>query len=293
MHIYTAYRLIIHSQVQLGELVVAEGPPDVTVTLADPKEEIFLTSDGGLQFVGEVEGIGTFAVLYGEKIIVYPAPDVGDKLLSTFIIGPILAVLLRQRGLLVLHASSVVVNNVAISFLGNSGAGKSTLAEVFYSQGYQVLTDDVMVIQLDESGPLVLPGYPQIKLWPESATATGHLPEDLPTIHPLSTKLAHRLSTGFGQMAFPLSQIYVLGQGDQHRIESINSANACLELVRHSRAANLLTNPAFRMSNFQKCSLIAQSIPVYRFERKPDLSDLPALVRLVKSNLDNTLSSVN
>jgi hypothetical protein len=287
MYTYTAYQLIIESEVPLGALMPSQGEPDVTLTLGYLKDSAFHKSDGGQHFVGEVEGVGTFAVLEGCKIIVDPLPGVEDALLNTFLVGPILAVLLRQRGFLVLHASSVVVNDVAIAFIGNSGAGKSTTAQAFHRQGHTVLTDDVMVVQLDGDRPMVRPGYPLIKLWPESATATGYSPDSLPCIHGFSTKRSHQLTSGFGQTAFVLQRIYLLDQGDEHRIVSLNASEACLALLRHSRATTLLTHPDFRSKNFRQCSWVAQNVSMAQFERKPALSELSELVKLVEADLQS------
>jgi energy-coupling factor transporter ATP-binding protein EcfA2 len=287
MHTYRAYQLNIHSEIPLRALTFAEGEPDVLVLLATPKGLDALKSDEGHRFVGEVEGVGTFAVFEGRKIIVDPLPGVDDGLLNTFIIGPIFAVLLRQRGLLVLHASSVVLKEGAIAFLGNSGAGKSTLAQTFHGHGYPVLTDDVMVVQLGGEVPLAIPGYPLIKLWPESASATGFAPDSLPLIHGLSTKRSHQLTEGFGQTAFPLRRIYVLDQGDEHRIINLSASDACLALLCHSRATMLLTHPEFRAKNFRQCSWVAQQVPMARFERKPALNELSELVKLVEADLSS------
>lgn len=285
MYTYTAYQLNICSEIPLRALTLGDGEPDVWLVLASFNELEALKSDGGHQFVGTVDGVATFAVLDGRKILADPLPGVDEALLNTFIVGPILAVLLRQRGLLVLHASSAVVNDVAIAFIGNSGAGKSTMAQAFHGHGYPVMTDDVMVVQLGGDCPMALPGYPLIKLWPESVTATGYSPESLPFIHGSSTKRSHQLTAGFGQTAFPLGRIYVLDEGAEHRIVELNASDACIALLQHSRATTLLTHPEFRTKNFRDCTWMAQNVPIARFERKPALSELSDLVKLVEADL--------
>jgi hypothetical protein len=285
MYTYRAYELNIHSEIPLRALTFVEGEPDILLVLAKPKGLDSLKSDGGHHFVGEVKGVATFAVFEGRKIIVDPQPGVDEALLNTFIVGPILAVLLRQRGLLVLHASSAVVNDVAIAFVGNSGAGKSTMAQAFHGHGHPVMTDDVMVVQLGGVCPMALPGYPLIKLWPESASATGYSPDSLPFIHGSSTKRSHQLTSGFGQAAFPLGRIYVLDEGAEHQIVALNASDACIALLQHSRATTLLTHVEFRTKNFRDCTWMAQNVPIARFERKPALSELSDLVRLVEADL--------
>jgi hypothetical protein len=54
--------------------------------------------------------------------------------------------LLGKRGDLILHASCVSVDGVALLFLGHSGAGKSTIASLLESEGATVLSDDRTIV---------------------------------------------------------------------------------------------------------------------------------------------------
>ena len=85
-----------------------------------------------------------------------------------------MGVILLQRKILPLHGSVIAIDGKAYAFVGDSGAGKSTLASAFLNQGYQILTDDVIPIQLNEENiPIVTPSYPQQKLWQESLDQFG------------------------------------------------------------------------------------------------------------------------
>ena len=55
-----------------------------------------------------------------------------------------MALLLYQRGFLVLHGSSIKINNGAIAFLGYRGNGKSTTAINLYKKNYPIVTDDIL-----------------------------------------------------------------------------------------------------------------------------------------------------
>jgi hypothetical protein len=63
-----------------------------------------------------------------------------------YLVGPILAFVLRRRGALLLHGSSVAMGKAAVTFLGPSGAGKSTLAAALAKRGFSLLADDLMII---------------------------------------------------------------------------------------------------------------------------------------------------
>jgi len=58
---------------------------------------------------------------------------------------PLAAVL---RGMEILHASAVAVAGRAVAFLGASGAGKTTLAGRIAARGAQLMTDDVLALDL-------------------------------------------------------------------------------------------------------------------------------------------------
>lgn len=292
MYIYTAYNLGIHSELPLPELIATSSTPDVVVRfgkLDSPEQQ---KSDGGNYFRGEVAGLGMFLVQGGCEIVIDPVPDVEESILRPIILGPILAILLRQRGLLVLHASSFATKDGAVAFIGESGWGKSTLAAAFHTKGYSVLTDDVMAIQLG-AHPLVLPSFPQVKLWPEAAASMGHAPESLPLLNSQSEKLVHRLMHGFWQTSLPLMRIYVLdrpAENTRHEIVPLQLQESFVELVRHSRAVSLLNAPDFLSDHLRQCANLVKDVPICRLKRQRSLAALPDLVKLVEEDIACTVS---
>jgi hypothetical protein len=195
-----------------------------------------------------------------------------------------LCILLRQRKLLVLHASSIAVNGMAVAFMAASGQGKSTLAEAFHTHGYPILTDDVLALQVDPAPPLVLPSYPQIKLWPDAAVSMGHVVEDLPFLHIQTEKRSHRLGQGFASQALPLKRIYVLDQGATHGIEPMTAQTGFAELVRNSRVIGLLTHPNFQQTHFHQCAQLLKQVSICRLIRFRSLAALPDLIRLLEQD---------
>lgn len=67
--------------------------------------------------------------------------DVAD-----FLLGPVLGVVLRLRGVTCLHASAVALGGKAIAFMGVPGAGKSTTAALFARNGHSILADDITAL---------------------------------------------------------------------------------------------------------------------------------------------------
>src|SRR5256712_12609609 len=116
--------------------------------------------------------VGTVLVRDGARIIVDPAPCVAESILRLYVLGPALGTLLRQRGLLVLHASAVSVGGEAVAFLGGPGWGKSTTAAALHARGHGVVADDIGAGAPAAGGPGVLPGVPRRKPWPHASPAS-------------------------------------------------------------------------------------------------------------------------
>jgi hypothetical protein len=282
---YTAYGLGIRSELPLPDLVAVENVfADITIRLRTLDSLERQTSQTITSCIGKAEGVGTFLIRDGKEIIVEPAVGVEDALLHTALLGPGMAVLLRQRSLAVLHASGIVVNNSVVAFLGGSGWGKSTLAEAFYKRGYGVVTDDLMAIRLDGSSPQVIPGYPLIKLLPDAAVFLGCESSATHKVHSQTEKYAYNVSWRFSQGPLPLRRMYVLGVGECNKIESLQSQEAFVELVRNSRAVSLLKDSDSRNGHLHQCACLVTEVPICRLKRRPALADLPEVIRLIEED---------
>lgn len=94
--------------------------------------------------------------------------------------GPILSFVLRLRGVVCLHASSVVIEGQAVAFGGYSGAGKSTLAAAYCASGFSLLTDDVLPLVKKKGTIFAVSGYPRLRLYENSSPGFGVSGADLP-----------------------------------------------------------------------------------------------------------------
>ncbi|MEM9219182.1 MAG: hypothetical protein AAGD25_33215 [Cyanobacteria bacterium P01_F01_bin.150] len=280
-YLYKTYGICIQSNIQLPELLPADGVADLTIQVDYDGDEVYHIRQQPSFFEGKLPGIGTFYIRQGKVIIVEPHTSNLDALRPT-ILGGALAVALRQRGLLVLHASCVNVGNQAIAFMGDSGWGKSTLAAAFHNQGYPILTDDVMAIQAEWAAPLVLPGFPQIKLWPDAADSLVHQPDHLPALYPNAPKLSYRFEQGFQQESLPLTHLYILRKGTSEdsfcQIRPLFHRAAFLELVRHTREMMGMKDAEVRKAHFHQCNTLLQAVRISYLIRRPQLSDLVDLV---------------
>jgi hypothetical protein len=285
MKFHKAYNLCIASELPLPELMETEGPPDVIVRFGKLDNVTAMQHDGGQNFFGEIPEVADFFIHNGQEIIINPVANVDEALLRTILLGPVLCVVLRQRGLLVLHASCININNKGVAFMGGSGWGKSTLATAFHTKNYDVLTDDVLPIQIKTGQPVVFSSYPQFKLYPEAVTSLGQDTKSLFPVSQNSLKVAYKLSRGFQQTPLPLHYIYVLDKGSEHKITKIKPQEAFIELVRHTRAINSISEQEFMADHLRFCTELVKNVQFSRFTRKPSLGDLPELVKLVEDDL--------
>lgn len=236
------------------------------------------------------EGVGAFRVRGGREIVVEPWPEVDEAILRLSLLGPALAVLLHQRGLLVLHASCVAMDG-AVAFLGDSEWGKSTTAAALYPSGRPLVADDVLAVDLRSGSAVVRRAFPQLKLWPESVAALGIEPDELRTLHADLDKRALRAEVGFGDGDLPLERLYVLSNGPVIGVEPLGEQESFIELVRHSYAASLLRETGTETEHFAQCSSLARAGCVRRLVLGGSLERVSEVVRVVEEDQPKGRSS--
>lgn len=290
MYVSKAYGLTLQSEIPLltncsYNKESAVSNIDVKITLENI--ENFSNNEGVREriLLGKLANVGKFLIEDGRKVIIDPEPGISNDILRPCILGSAMAVVLQQRGFLVLHASCIVINGMAIAFLGHSGDGKSTICSAFHARGYEVLTDDVLVIDIARENILVIPSFPEIKLRSDSASLIGYKEGILSPLHPLTNKKVHQIKQGFSLGSVPLKYIYVLDKGEQSSIKSLSAKEGFIELVKHTRSVNTLRNQNLEKTHFEKCTTMVQKIPIFRLVRKFSLSEIFSVVEIVEKAL--------
>lgn len=295
MFYYYAYGLKIRSPIPLPEFLATDSGCDVVIHI-ESQECMYarhlppdISDKGWCCQVGleeatlAIKDIGVFRILGGREIVIIPAPSVENSLIRLCLVGTAMAILLYQRGLLVLHASVVDFEGGAVGFMGMSGAGKSTTAAALYRRGHRIIADDVMAVNLDKSLVTVFPGFPQIKLSPEAANSLGYQKESLFVLHSSEEKRGCRVTSEFPTVPIPLKCIYILGEGTSVEIESIQPQKSVIELLPHSVPTRwLISGDA---AHFYQCANLAKTVPIYRLKRPQSLLLLSDLARLVEEHL--------
>lgn len=289
-----AYGLRIHSTAPFPELPAASGPADVVVRearLPAPPAEAFV--EGRHVEATEREArlswqdVGTFRVRAGREIAYCLHGDVAPSWLRQFLLGPVLGVLLHQRGLLVLHASAVERDGRALIFVGRKGAGKSTTAAHLVRRGCRLLADDIVAIDLGGDVPHALPGIPQMKLWPDAAAALEVPLPDLAVMNEALPKRAWGVHDDLAAAPVPLGGLFALRVGDAAGLDRLSLADTFAELVRNAYAARFIGTSGLPPRHFHQCVALARSIDAFQFRRTRSLAALPdALARLYAPSVD-------
>ncbi|MEN8193434.1 MAG: hypothetical protein ABFS12_11500 [Bacteroidota bacterium] len=171
---YRIHGISIKSEIELPDLLLDSADKfDVVIQYGNvPQHLPDIQSQGVLyeaaenDFLFKFESVAKYRVQNGNLIIVDPNKDSSNEDISLFLMGSVMGALLHQRGLLVLHGSSVIIKNRAVIITGHSTAGKSTLAAGLNEAGFPILTDDLSTISFNNSNNIyVHSGFPYIRLW--------------------------------------------------------------------------------------------------------------------------------
>jgi hypothetical protein len=294
MYSYLAYGLTICSTIRLPELIEATGQTDVTIHIGAAGGTPGETRETDCHIhatANEIQlawpDVGAFVARNGCEIIVDPVPGVEERVLRLFILGTTLAMLLHQRGdVIVLHASAVAIDGQVVAFIGEKGAGKSTTVAALQQRGHELLADDILALRFDGAYYWAPPGFPHLKLWPDTVTSLGYDVAMLPKLRPELDKRGYRIANGFRHMPARLAAIYVLDHGAQPEIQQLAPRAAWLELMPHWYGARFgfeLLRALGQDIHFRQCADLAGRVPIALLKRPRDMAAMPCVAHLVEN----------
>jgi len=293
MLLYRAYGLGIASELPLPELMPGDGAAEVSEVFVRRGEIDAATDADSVVMWAKADDVclrykdvAAFRITGGNRIIYDPHPSADERAVRLLLTGGALAVLLHQRGFLVLHASGVAIDGRATAFVGEKGEGKSTLAAALHARGHGLLADDVVAVDPHaRPAPLAYPGFPQLKLWPEAVAGLGGEPDALPRVYPGFEKRGRRADERFPADPLPLDRVYVLESGERNAIETLSPQQRFIELTRHSYLLSLLGRTGETAAHFYQAADVAARVPVLRLLRRRALDDLSSIAQRVEENM--------
>jgi hypothetical protein len=256
------------------------------------------------------------------SVTVMPVEGSDPAQVRLLLLGPTLAVELELLGIPCLHASAVVVKRPsaslpstelrsvpsedeglgtggAVGFLAASTGGKSVLASSFVEAGGALLTDDILALRRRGNTFMGLPGYPQMKVWPEAAQEL--LGDDWVLDRIIPDVEKRRLPVGqdwgtFCTVAQPLLAFYVptrLDGTDRQESEEnveitpIPPRDALMELVRHVFCARVVDTLGWQPRHLDFLAELVQRVPVRRLRYPSGFEHLPAVHAAILHDLSD------
>jgi hypothetical protein len=317
---YLVFGLLLRSNLPIPELVPAEAPsssPVVNIHMNEspPREipcepetltytsaymdptgqpalRIWKTADGQFLYLLYFDGTQFWMDRRGTELWAQWPANLTIEDTATYLLGPVLGLLLRLRGVTCLHASAISVGDRAIAFVGSEGAGKSTTAAMFAQMGYPVISDDVVAITERQGAHYVFPAYPYLCLWADSVTMVYGAGKKLPSFSANWDKRLLSLSGNnlkFEDKQLKLGALFILGErttlSDAPRIEPLVPKEGLLSLVANSYATNLLDKD-MRAVEFEFLGRMLQRVPVQRLIPHEDPAQIGRLCDVVLRSLD-------
>jgi hypothetical protein len=253
----------------------------------EPALRIWSAEDGSFRRLCYYDGVQFWIDRTGENVWAHWPENSSLEDTASYLVGPVLGLLLRIRGINCLHASAVRVGNGAVAFAGAEGAGKSTTAAAFARRGCGVFSDDIVALGEQDGTFCVIPAYPYLSLWQDSVEMLYGPDKILPRFSGNWEKRLLSLagnSLRFEEQAMPLRAICMLGERSSAPeapfLEEITPREAMLGLVANSYASSLLEKD-MRAREFDLLGRLVAKVTVLRVRPHADPTRIDQLIELI------------
>jgi hypothetical protein len=238
---------------------------------------------------------GTFNVsVNGSVIDWYRAPQAREDLARTDILGRVLALAARasgiatSNGVLMLHASAVMLSGKVVGFLAPKFFGKSTLACALTDNGAQLVTDDALAVRSRHRVECA-PGIPAIRLRREAAmhlrgTDPNPVADDGTEWRHLERRGREEVMTDWQ----PLGALYVLDPRPSAEMPvaatrtHMIGAQAPMALVAFAKLGGLLSGP-LAVDYLGHAASIASQIPICVLQCARDMQRLDEVAGVISN----------
>jgi len=266
---------------------------------ADGRPILFLYGKGG-DYLIRFTNIADF-YFRPDRIACHLVNPAYHYLIEIGLLGTVMALFLEAKGQLPLHGSSISIGNSgAAAFLADKRGGKSSLAASFLQEGYELISDDILVVAASEHELQVHPSYPQMRLEPAEVEYFFGTSKDFERVHPDYDKQRVPVGTseGIGQFcttAQPLKRIYLLERKEPANtnapiaITPISRTEAMIELMRHSFEPEIAEAMGFQGRRLQSLAALTTKVPVRRLTYPTGFSSLPDVRRAIERDVSRQI----
>ena len=272
MYYYKIYDLNLTSDLSFPQLLSGnDGKSDIEVVSGYVEQQIpphpseisyDLSSD-----ISWLENRTCYLLIQNGNKISYQLKQGGNEMyLRTYILGWGMSMLAMQRNEAAMHCSAVSSQNGAFLFCGESGSGKSTLTNAYLAHGYQLMADDMALVEYDKSGiTRVKAAFPYQKLCRDAALHSGHSMEQLIYIDEEKDKFLVPCHDIFNAAPKRINGMIILAKAPVKRVQwqklqGLAAFHACVNnlFMRH-----LLKENKYAPQIGSLCLKITSCVPVY------------------------------
>jgi ABC-type cobalamin/Fe3+-siderophores transport system ATPase subunit len=292
---YFCFGLNIESDYELPELIkTCDRKTDVVIKIDDlsclwkelsTPDYLLVVKENHVLF--KIEELATFCIQDGKYILVSPEEGADIDRIRLFLLGSCMGALLMQRNTLCLHGSAVEIDGKAYAITGHSGAGKSTLATAFLNKNYRLLTDDVIVISYDVNNqPMVVPAYPQQKLWQESLENFGIENKGYQPLFERENKFSVPVQN-FTNKPIPFAGMIELSKSEDKTIlfQEVKGLERIHTVMRQTFRRSFIQKSERTEWHFKEAVKLVNSVSILSIERPSDRFTANELVSLILASI--------
>ena len=215
MPAYPLFGVVLQSQQPLATLTANAAPaaaPTIVILRQPPTADaitidgwqrqyvLHFRATGGEPFMSVYQGAAGYLLRVhrradfevaatGDRIVCRARAGVPWATVEQLLVDQVVPRALQLMGRPCVHASAVSVHGAVLALVGQAGAGKSTTTAALCQRKWSLICDDCLALQPASNGITVHPGYPSVRLWPDSADALLGGGHQLPQASPRTRKL--------------------------------------------------------------------------------------------------------
>ncbi len=287
---YSLFGLRIFSQIEIPELASLASPMDTGDVFIRQAILPDALPDAAVQrpffdasvdrLLIHLENLGRILVEGGQLITVDPDPLGPPQVFRSILLNWGLGMVLHQRGFLPLHASAVAGPHGAVVFCGHPGVGKSTTAAALSQRGYELVSDDKLVVALQDDSIRIYPSFPHVRLWADAARHLNISTQDATRVVADADKFILAVKEGFASHPLPLQAIFILAPRNVPDVQFVNlrGMDKFRALNMHTYGRRFLGAMGLRPSHFHLATGVAAKVPVIRAIRPMSIENLNRLI---------------